>query len=376
MESSLLSDETILAGWKNSPRFPPEQLHRQIAIVFERFGLSAVDANQAAETLIAADWRGIESHGTANIPYYAGSFRAERIKPDSGLTVDRETPVSIAFDANHGSALANAPRAMRRCIEKARQTGICMATVRRSSHFGIAGYYALLAAEAGLIGMAMTNSGSLVAPTFGVDPLLGTNPIAVAVPTGDPDAPLYIDMSTSTVAYGKVAVAKRLGKPLPAGWALDRSGAVTTDPTQFHAILPLGGPRVTSGHKGYALGVLVEMLTGPLGAASFSWQIHDDKRAESASGTGHWFMAWQIDAFRDRDEFQADLRRMLADLRASRPDPTGPSDRVLVPGEPEAAQIRVNRIHGIPLRPEVVAELRAVCDDWGAEFILQTRGSH
>lgn len=370
MPADLLSDDAVLAGWAGAPRFAPDLLQRQMCGVFARFGLSPEDAEQAAVTLMAADWRGIESHGTANIPYYAGGFKSGRIAPAAGLTIDRESPVSVSFDANHGSGLANAPRAMRRCIEKAQESGMCMATVRRSTHFGIAGYYALLAAEAGLIGMAMTNSGSLVAPTFGVDPLLGTNPIAVAVPTGDTDAPLYIDMSTSTVAYGKVAVAKRLGKPLPTGWALDNQGAITSDPNAFHAILPLGGPRVTSGHKGFALGLLVELLSGPLGAASFSWQIHDDYRAESPHGTGHWFMAWRIDAFRDPAAFQLDLNTMIADVRAARPDPAGPSDRVLIPGDPEAAQIRVNRVHGIPLRPEVVAELRVVCDEWGAEFLL------
>lgn len=370
MAASLISDEAILAGWSGAPRFSPGTLHAQYIAIFSSFGMAVEDAAQAAETLLAADWRGIESHGGANIAYYSGGFKSGRIVPGAGLSVDRETPVSIAFDGNHGSGLVNAPRAMRRCVEKASETGICMATVRRSTHFGIAGYYALLAAEAGLIGMAMTNSGSLVAPTFGAGPMLGTNPIAVAIPTGDSDAPVYIDMSTSTVAYGKVAVANRLGKQVPSGWIIDESGTMTTDPSQFHAILPLGGSRVTSGHKGYALGALVELLSGPLGGASFSWQIHDDYSTDSPHGTGHWFMAWRIDAFRDPTAFQADVRAMLEQLQASKPDPAAPSDRVLTPGEPEAAQIRVNRQHGIPLRPEVVAELEQVCADWNATFML------
>ncbi len=189
--------------------------------------------------------------------------------------------MSLALDANDGTGLVQGPRAMARCIEKAQESGLCMTTVRGSNHYGIAGHYALMAVEAGLIGMAMTNSGSLTAPTFGAKPMLGSNPIAFAVPMGPGKDPFVLDMSTSTVSFGKIEIAQRARKPLPNGWAIDHDGYPTNDPFAMGAIMPLGGDRSTSGHKGYGLGMMVDMLCGPMGGGSTSWMIADGIRSEN-----------------------------------------------------------------------------------------------
>jgi len=216
MAISPLSDEAIAAHWGDTPRFPAERVEAFAASVFEAFGIPAANALVATEALVAADRRGIESHGVARIPYYADGFAHNRVAPAAPLTVDRELGSTVAFSGNNGPGLVQAPRAMARCIEKARESGICMATVRDSNHFGIAGHYALMAARQGMAGMAMTNSGSLAAPTFGARAMLGTNPIALAAPTGPDGAdPFVMDLSTATVAWGKIEVARRARKPIP-----------------------------------------------------------------------------------------------------------------------------------------------------------------
>jgi LDH2 family malate/lactate/ureidoglycolate dehydrogenase len=260
---------------------------------------------------------------------------------------------------------------MSRTIEKAEQSGICLTTVRRSNHFGIAGYYALMAAKRGLGGMAMTNSSPLVVPTFGSVPMLGTNPIAFAVPTGD-GPPLLLDMATSTVAYGKLEVARRANKPIPLGWAVDERGIPTTDPHAAQFLTPLGGDRSTSGQKGYGLAVMVDVFCGPLGGGAWSSLVSGAVGPDKPSGTGHSFIAWRIDAFRDPEEFYADLAEMLNDLRATPPIAGHESTGVLVPGDPEHNAETRNRRDGVPIKQEVIAELRSVCDELGLNFTLDS----
>jgi LDH2 family malate/lactate/ureidoglycolate dehydrogenase len=285
------------------------------------------------------------------------------------LTVVRETASTLALDANNGSGLVLAPEAMERCVVKAEATGICLATVRRSNHFGIAGYYALLAARRGLCGVAMTNSSPLVVPTFGARGMLGTNPLAVAVPTGD-GPPLVLDMSTSTVSWGKIEIARRAGHPLPAGWALDELGLPTTDPFAARWLTPLGGDRSTSGHKGYGLSVVVDVLCGPLAGAAWSARISGAGGTLGVSGVGHAFMAWRIDAFRDPDEFYADVAALIAGLRATPAVPGAPE--VIAPGDPEIAAEARNRALGVPVKPAVLAELRALAAEFGVGFSLES----
>jgi L-2-hydroxycarboxylate dehydrogenase (NAD+) len=244
-----------------------------------------------------------------------------------------------------------------------------MATMRKSNHFGIAGTYALMAAERGLGGMAMTNSASIVVPMFSRKPMLGTNPMAFAVPTGG--LPLCLDMSTSTVAWGKIEIARRAGMPIPASWGVDANGQPTTDPRGVTGLSPLGCTRENSGHKGYGLGLMVEIFCGQLASNTWSHQIGKSYDGTGMSaGTGHAFIAWRIDAFRDPAEFRAEVDAMIAALRDA-PLAEGYEDKqVLIPGDPEAEAEARNRAEGIPVREEVLAELRELAQEVGVAYSL------
>lgn len=355
--------------WEAATRFPLDRLRAFVIAVFEVFGMERRRAETAADSMLIADLRGIDSHGVARLPYHALRARRGFVDLAAELTVLRESASTLALDANNGPGLVLAPEAMERCIAKADASGICLATVRRSNHFGIAGYYALLAAKRGLCGVAMTNSSPLVVPMFGARGMLGTNPLAVAVPTGD-GPPLVLDMSTSTVAWGKIEIARRAGAAIPAGWALDEFGLPTTDPLAARWLTPLGGERITSGHKGYGLGVVVDLLCGPLAGAAWGAQISGAGGRLGVSGIGHTFMAWRIDAFRDPDAFYADVAALIADLRTTPPAPGYEATGVLVPGDPEVAAEARNRAEGVPVKAEVLAELRLLAAEWGVAFSL------
>ncbi|HET7093900.1 MAG TPA: Ldh family oxidoreductase [Thermomicrobiales bacterium] len=343
-------------------RVPRERLADWTARAFVALGASNDDARRAVEILVTADERGVESHGLARLPYYAGRIRAGLIDLDAALTVEREGPATLAFAAHNGLGLVLAPQAMERTIAKASEIGLCMTTVGGANHFGIAGAYAAMAARAGLGGMAMTNATPLVVPTFGARAMVGTNPLAFAVPTGPAGTPpLVIDMATSTVAWGKIEIARRAGAAVPLGWALDEAGAPTADPFAAHWLTPLGGDRETCGHKGYSLAVLVDTLCGPLAGAAWGVGIGGIRGDARPANLGHWFLAWRIDAFRDPDAFYADVNALLAELRASPTAPGAPC-AVLAPGDPEIAAERDSRAHGVSLAAPVVAELRALAD--------------
>ena len=341
------------------PRFTHDGIVAFVAEAFSAAGLDATDAREAAEFLTLADLRGVESHGVARLPGYISRLKAGLINPHAELVVVQEWPSTLAFDARNGLGLTMGRRAMTRTIAKAEESGICLTTVRNSNHFGIAGSYALMAAERGLGGMAMTNASRLVVPTFSRAPMLGTNPIAFAVPTGS-GRPFILDMSTSTVAWGKIEIARRAGLPIPEGWALDKDGNPTTDPRSVAGLMPLGGPREQSGHKGYGLGVMVEVLTAMLAGSAWSYDIGRTTTSagySSPSGIGHCFLAWRIDAFRDPAEFGAAMDAMLGELRAAPLAEGVRAAGVLAPGDPEAESEAVNRAQGTPVRAEVLAEL-------------------
>jgi L-2-hydroxycarboxylate dehydrogenase (NAD+) len=353
----------------DAPRFPLEHLTSHAESTFLALGLRPDDARVAAESLVVADLYGIDSHGVARLPFHARRIRRGLVNLAAELIVVRETPSTLVLDADNGFGQSLAPRAMERCIAKAEATGICLTTVRRSNHFGIAGYYVVMATRRGLGGMAMTNSSPLVVPTFGRFPRLGTNPIAIGVPTGD-GPPLVLDMATSTVAYGKLEIARRANTPIPLGWPVDDRGIPTTDPHAARFLTPLGGDRATSGHKGYGLAVLVDVFCGPLGGA-WSTLVSGTRGPDKPSGIGHAFMAWRIDAFRDPVEFYADLKAMIADLRATPPAPGHEATGILVPGDPEHAAEERNLHLGVPIKREVLDELRALAHELGLPFSLE-----
>jgi len=344
-------------------RFEHGELLRFTTAVFEGLGMPAADARRGADVLLDADLAGIESHGIAHLawhPGYAPGFRRGVINPRPEVRVLRDSPVAATWDADGGLGVLIAARAMDAAIEKASATGIGMVAVTNGRHFGAAGYYARMAAERDMIGMAMCNVPPLAVASGSLDRAFGTNPIAFAAPVED-SHPFLLDIATTAVAGGKLEIAARQGKPIPPGWAVDGDGNDSADPLILRsggALQPLGSYSETSSHKGYGLGLMVDILTGVLpgmGSAIF----------EGARMQGQWFAAWRIDAFRDVAEFKADMKRMAGHLRGLRPRPG--VEAVLVPGDPEARAREERTRLGIPLDAETINQLHQLATELGIE---------
>ena len=355
-------------------RFDAAHLRAFVARALEAIGVAPDDAALVGEVLVASDVRGIESHGVARLEgFYVDRIRDGRVDGGAVATVVRESPTTLAMDAHNGLGHPVSVRTMRRTIEKAREVGCAVATVRNSNHFGIAGYYAMQALEHDCIGIASTNTWRLAVPTGGRDLMLGTNPFAYAIPALGDDA-FVLDMATTTVARGKLEIAKRLGKKLLPGWAVDRAGAMTTDPDAGldGAVLPLGGFGTTGGgHKGYGLGLLSDILCGVLGGGVIVPDMPPKGDMPAGAFASHFFAAIRIDAFRDLAAFEADVSAELATFRESAPAPG--YERVLVAGDPEKTKTDLQLREGVGLDPVVVASLARVAEKTGARPIEPLR---
>ncbi len=348
------------------PRFAATELQRFTTAVFEALDVPPADAALGAEVLIDADLAGIESHGIAHLPWhpgYAPGLQQGLVNPTPNVAILRESPVAATWDGDGGLGVVVAARAMEACIEKASSTGIGMVAVRNGRHFGAAGYYAHMAAAHDMIGMAMCNVPPIAHAAGGVERVYGTNPIAMCAPV-EGHHPFLLDIATTAVAGGKLEIAMRQGRPIPHGWAVDAEGAATDDPGILRkggALLPLGSSLLTSSHKGYGLGLMVDILSGVLpgmGSALFA------ERATLAQG--QWFAAWRIDAFCDVAQFKADMRRMVEHIRATKPLPGVPA--VLIPGDPEAAASADRSVHGVPLDGETIDQLQTLARQLGLDF--------
>lgn len=342
-------------------RYDAAQLRAFASRALVAAGVSAADADSAANVLVDSDLRGIESHGVARLEgYYIERIREGNVDPAARETIVRETPTSLVLDAHNGLGHPVSVRAMHRTVEKAGNAGCAITTVRNSNHFGIAGHYALLALDRDCIGIASTNSYPIATSTAGRDIILGTNPIAFAAPALDGDA-FVLDMATSAVALGKLEIAKRLGQALVPGLAIDSDGHPTTDPDAgiAGALLPLGGVGTANGgHKGYGLALMVDILCAVLGGGVLAADMPPRAQRSKGAITSHWFMAIKIDAFRDVTAFKTDLSRQLRHFRQSPPAPG--FDEVLVAGDPERRRVEAHERDGIGLDPVVVASLERV----------------
>jgi LDH2 family malate/lactate/ureidoglycolate dehydrogenase len=347
--------------------------------VFVEMGVPLEDARITADVLVEANLRGIDSHGVARLVRYVNGLRDGVMVARPREAVAAETPTTITIDAGAGLGQPVAYRAMKTAIAKAREYGCGFATVRNSNHYGIAGYYAMMALKEGMMGMSTTNAAVLVVPTFGRNAMYGTNPIALAVPAGE-ERPLVVDMATSTVPRGKLEVYHRQEKPLPLGWATDEKGTPTTDAGQVldnfvqragGGLLPLGGAgEEMGGHKGYGLGLMVEILSAVLPGAAFLTHVYpkgaDGKPAPA--NLGHFFGAWRVDAFRDPDDFKADMDRLIRELKGS--DLAQGATRIYVHGEKEYEEADRRGQAGIPLSAKVEASLKQVAADLGLDYNL------
>ncbi len=346
-------------------RIPRPELEGFCAAVFARNGLSPEDARIAAEVLVAADAMGLPSHGVGRLRRYVEGLRSGLMLPGAAEEIVSEGPGSILIDA-HGAMGAPAGfRAMRAVIGKARLTGSAFGCVRDSNHFGIAGYYARMALNEDMIGIAMTNTAALGVPTFGRDAMFGTNPLAFAAPAGK-EASFVLDMSTTVVTRGKLELRAREGGTLPGGWAVDGHGLPATDPGKAlgslqdgsgGGILPLGGlGTLFGGHKGYGLAVMVDVLCAVLSGAPFGPAVRDS--ASSSARVSHFFGAIRVSSFRDPADFRRDMDEMLASLRSS--PPAEGEERVYYAGLPEREAEEASARAGVPLSDAVFRSLSAL----------------
>lgn len=336
----------------------PQQVRADVRLLrgfviecFRRVAVSQEASVIAAEVLLESDLRGIESHGVARLgEFYIGRIRDGDTNPAPKVRVVHQAPATALIDGDGGMGIVVGHQAMELAIQKGNRTGAGFVAVTNSRHYGIAGYYSSMALARDMIGISMTNAPPRVLPTFGSEPMVGTNPISIAAPTKS-GPPFVLDMATSVVAAGKFENAERAGTSIPQGWALDTEGQPTTDPVvakSSRRSLPLGSEANMSSHKGYGLAVMVDILCGVLSGIGPSPMLRNN--------AGHFFGALRIDAFRPADQFKEMMDEMCIALRAT---PVLPGyDRVLVPGDPEF-QTREERLKsGIPLHPSVVESLR------------------
>jgi L-2-hydroxycarboxylate dehydrogenase (NAD+) len=354
--------------------FKVDDLRDYVVRFFMKFGVPEADARKSADILVTADLRGVDSHGVIRLDtYYGIRLRKGLIDPNPKISILQETPTTLAIDGGSGLGQVVGHYAMTRCMEKAREVGVGMVTVRNSNHYGIAGYYAMMALEHDMIGISYTNSQPLVAPTYGKTPFLGTNPIAVAVPAGQ-QRPYVLDMATSIVPIGRVTVYQKAGKQIPEGWGIDKEGQVTTDPNAVlkgGALMPLGGIDIMRGYKGYGLALLVDIFSGVLSGASTGPEVGHPNENKPAD-VGHYFAAIRVDAFRPIIDFKAHMDRLIQELKDA-PKAVG-QERIFIHGEKEFELAEKYTREGVPLMVEVVDSLKATGAEVGLPFDLTPLG--
>ncbi len=348
-----------------------QQLFDFTKAVFEKIGCSPAHADTATKALLSADVRGIDSHGVARLSGYVRLWEAKRVNATPDIKIIHETPSTAVVDGDSGLGLVIAPFAMQIAIEKAKQVGTGWVSVQHSNHFGIAAHHAMMALEHDMMGIAMTNASPLVAPTFSIDKMLGTNPICVAAPAGTEPA-FVADLATTTAANGKLEILQRKSLDTPTGWVQDAEGNPTTDPhilKKGGALLPLGGDRDHGSHKGYALGAVVDIFSALLSGANYApwvppFPAYVPMPAQQpGKGIGHFLGAMRIDAFRPADDFKKDMDHWIQGFRNCRTIPG--KEKVLVPGDPEREYEAERMQHGIPLLQTVVDDMTQLGNRFG-----------
>jgi len=344
--------------------------------ILTKIGHSAKDAETAANVLLSADLRDVDSHGVARLSGYVRLWEKKRINATPNIKITHETLTTAVIDADEALGLISGPFAMQIAIEKAKKTGSAWVAVNNSNHFGIAGYHAMMALENNMIGFAFTNASPLVAPTFGTERLLGTNPIAVAIPAGE-EPPFVLDMATTTAANGKLEILSRKNLDAPVGWIQDKHGnsSTKTDETKNGgALLPLGSDKEHGSHKGYGLGAMVDIFSGVLSGANFGpWvppfvSFLEPSENPVGKGLGHFFGVISIDGFMTADTFKSRMDTWIKTFKNSK---SIENHQVIVPGEPERLFEIDRRKNGIPLHDKVVEDLSQLALRLDVKFVEQ-----
>jgi L-2-hydroxycarboxylate dehydrogenase (NAD+) len=343
--------------------------------VFVRIGCSESDAAISARVLLSADLRGVDSHGVARLSGYVRLWEAKRANTSPALKIIHETPSTAVVDGDGGLGLVVAPYSMQIAIDKAKNVGTGWVSVQNSNHFGIAGYHAMMALEHDMIGIAMTNASPLVAPTYSIERLLGTNPICVVIPGGE-EPPFVADLATTTAANGKLEILQRKNKMAPDGWIQDKYGNSSNNPHELKsggALLPLGGDREHGSHKGYALGAVVDIFSAILSGANYGPWVPPFPayvpmpEQMPGKGIGHFFGAMRIDAFRPAADFKSNMDNWIRRFRSAKT--VEGEEQVLIPGDPEREMEADRRLNGIPLLHSVADDLEFLARKLEMKFI-------
>jgi len=351
-------------------RVPVEVIYSFMVDAFKAQGVSDEDARICADVLIASDLRGIESHGVGRLKYYYDRIAAGVQFPEAKMEIVKETETTALVDGHHGMGHPTAYRSMKLAMQKAKQYGLGAVAVRNTTHFGIAGYYPLMATQEGMIGLAVTNARPSIAPTFSTEPMLGTNPIAFAAPS-DMDHPFCFDGATSICQRGKIEVAHRAEKPVPDGWVIGADGNTMTDAAQIlkdipkfqAAMLPLGGPgEALAGYKGYGLATIVEILSASLSNGAFLKDLLGitEDGARRPYMVGHFFLAIDIEHFIPLEVSRRVTGDIMRALQGARKAPG--QDRIYVAGEKEYEKEALIRTEGVPVNANLRKELQFVRD--------------
>lgn len=342
--------------------------------VFEHIGLSKQEANQATEILMRAELRNISTHGLVRLPEYINLWKNKRITVTPKFNIVHETPSTALVDGGKGLGLVTAPKAMDLAIRKAEITGTGWVAVRNSYHFGIAGYYAMKALEKDMIGITMTNANPLVAPTFSIHGMLGTNPIAVAIPAHQ-EPPFVADFATAPVSRGKIDEWDNAGFPVPDGLLQDKNGKLTHEASALKnggAIRTLGGDKIHGSHKGFCLTAIVDIFSAVFSGANFGPTVVPTlgyvkgKSGVMDNGIGHFFGAMRIDAFQTKEEFKKNMDHWIQAFRKAQP--IEGEERVIIPGDPEREAETANMLNGINLSPKTVEGLKNIAQEFNLDF--------
>jgi L-2-hydroxycarboxylate dehydrogenase (NAD+) len=356
---------------ENNIHVPVDKLVAFMVDALIKMGVPEADARIIADVLITSDEWGVRSHGVAHLKMYHERMKMGLQLPVTRWTVVNESATTAVIDGGNGMGMVVGHPAMSMAIRKAREYGMGAVAVRNSSHYGVAGYYALMAEKEGMVGMSFTNAHPSIAPTFGVEPMLGTNPIAVAAPT-DEEFPFMYDAATSIIPRGKIEVAARAHKPIPEGWVINQDGTSATDTSDLiarmnhgeAALLPLGGlGEQTGGYKGYSLATMVEIFSAAFQDGTYLSGLHDTDHDGKPQflRIGHFFLAIDVAHFVPVDVFKKVAGNIVRELRESRRAPDQP--RIFSAGEKEYYTTKKVQAGGVEIPPGVQKNLQALREE-------------
>lgn len=341
-------------------RVAAERLHVVVGATFARCGMSSADAALLADSLVASDLRGVHSHGVLRVPEYVKKLQADGVNPRGTPRIVRDAGAALVVDGDNSMGQVGAAFAMRAAIERARTTGLAAAAVRGSNHCGAMAYYAMMALEAGMIGLATTNALPTMAAWGGLDKIVGINPVGIAVPS-DAEPPLVFDAAFSGSAHGKIRVYAQKGLPIPEGWAFDAAGHPTTD-----AVAALDGLlQPIGGFKGTGLAIMFGVLSSVLSGAAYGTELGNMVDGPKAGQDGHFFLAVNVEAFTELPAFRRRVDAVVREIRSSRRAPG--VERIYSPGEIEQDTERRYRIEGIPLATATLDGLKQAATQVGVD---------